>query len=147
MTEAHGKAVAVVTGASSGIGRATAVSFAQRGLSVLCVGRDQERLNETMATIGGEARAVSADISHPGGIETIAGEVGPRLVMAIAHCAGREALLGLAATDRESFVGVIDANLAAPFFLTQALLERLADGSAVVFVSSIAATCGSGGRP
>jgi 3-oxoacyl-[acyl-carrier protein] reductase len=66
---------AIVTGAATGIGRATAVLLAERGARVVAAGLQPERLRETVdaiAAAGGEAIAVDADVSDPGGIEAVA---------------------------------------------------------------------------
>ena len=69
----HGK-VAIVTGATQGIGRATAMRLAQEGAAVVLVARGAERLSETVAAIhaaGGRASAVTADVSTPEGCERV----------------------------------------------------------------------------
>src|SRR6059036_3037441 len=57
--------VTVVTGAGSGIGRATAIRFAEEGARVTCVDVAGDAVNETVATIGAAAHAVVADVSDP----------------------------------------------------------------------------------
>src|SRR6478672_11446053 len=57
--------VTIVTGAGSGIGRATAIRFAEEGARVTCVDVARETVEETAAAIGEAAHAVTADVSDP----------------------------------------------------------------------------------
>lgn len=139
--------LAVVTGASSGIGRACARAFAERGLKVVCIGRRKDPLEEAVSELeqsGTSATALVADVGTEEGVATIEQEVGATAesVGTLVHAAGRESTLTFAGTDRREFGEVIATNLAGPFFLSQALLPRFAEGAAVVFVSSIAAITG-----
>jgi NAD(P)-dependent dehydrogenase (short-subunit alcohol dehydrogenase family) len=130
---------AVVTGAGSGIGRATAQALAARGLSVFCVGRRPEPLRETAASIGDSARVVPADVSTDDGIGAVHDAVANDTVACVVHAAAVEGVLTLAETDRATFDELVATNLGGPFFLTRALLPAFGEGSAVVFVGSIAA--------
>jgi 3-oxoacyl-[acyl-carrier protein] reductase len=135
--------VAVVTGAGSGIGRATALALAARGLDVCCAGRRLEPLQETAGQLtGGRGCAVAADISTAGGVRAIAGAVGGASVAAVVHAAAIEGIVSLEDTTRPVFDRLVAVNLAGPFFLTQALRPMLADGSGIVFVSSVSALHG-----
>jgi NAD(P)-dependent dehydrogenase (short-subunit alcohol dehydrogenase family) len=55
----------IVTGASRGIGRATAIRLANEGASVLLVGRSEERLRETQTACGGRANVLALDLTDP----------------------------------------------------------------------------------
>lgn len=134
--------LAVVTGAGSGIGRATALALAARGLNVCCTGRRLELLQETAEQLGGRGRVVPADVSTGEGIRAIAGAVGTASVTALVHAAAIEGIVSLEETTRPVFDRLVAVNLAGPFFLTQALRPMLADGSGVVFVSSVSALHG-----
>jgi NAD(P)-dependent dehydrogenase (short-subunit alcohol dehydrogenase family) len=68
---------AVVFGASSGVGSATARLFAEHGAAVILTGRDGERLDEVRATVGHDARAVVVDGKDLGAIERFFAQVGP----------------------------------------------------------------------
>ena len=132
---------AVVTGAGSGVGRATAQALSARGLDVVCVGRRLEPLRETTGSIG-RGRAVAADVSTDEGIAAICDAVAGDSVAAVVHAAAIEGLVTLADTDRPIFDALVATNLGAPFFLTRALLPAFTDGASVVFVGSVAAVRG-----
>jgi NAD(P)-dependent dehydrogenase (short-subunit alcohol dehydrogenase family) len=134
--------LAVVTGAGSGIGRACAQLLAQRESRVICVGRRPELLRETVDMLGTAGTSVSADITTDDGVAAVADAVRHREVNAVIHAAGRESVTTLDATTRGEFDAVIATNLAGPFFLTQQLAPRLADGAGVVFVASMSARSG-----
>lgn len=136
------RAVAVVTGAGSGIGRAAARALAARDLDVVCVGRRPGPLEETVGQLGGGGRVAVADVSTAEGVRVIAGAVGGRPVAALVHAAAIEGIVSLEDTTRPVFDELVAVNLAGPFFLTRELRPVLADGSGVVFVGSISALHG-----
>ena len=129
----------VVTGASSGIGLATARALTAAGGSVLAVGRDEQRL----ADVG--AGAVLA-------LDLTADEAPARVVQAaldaygrldgVVHSAGVFEPMPFAEATRESLDRQWATNVRAPYLLTQAALPHLEAGASVVFVSSIAGHVG-----
>ena len=83
---------ALVSGAGSGIGRATALMLAQRGLEVVCVGRTRETLDATVKSItdtGGKAQTVVADRASQSVIMQVAHHLRGHSVLALVHAAGR----------------------------------------------------------
>lgn len=132
----------MVTGAGSGIGRATAVALGQRGLKVICVGRRRASLEATVLQLPGAGQTVVADVGTDAGVAAIAEGVGEQRISALVHAAGVDGVVSLDTTDRATFDHLVATNLAGPFFLTKALASRLGDASGVVFVGSIAATHG-----
>jgi len=136
---------AVVTGAGSGIGKACAEELGRRGLEVVCVGRRKSLLDQTVAeacAAGGQAVAAPADLTAQEGVQSVAALLAPGSVVALVHAAGRDSVTAFPDTSRAELDAVIATNLSAPFFLTQALVEKLSTGAGVVFIASIAALAG-----
>ena len=138
--------VAIVTGAGSGIGEATARLLAKQGLHVGLVGRRRERLAavvEAIEAAGGQAFAVPADLAlppSPGQIVDAVLEARGRLDV-IVNNAATYRLLPIEAFSLDDFDDVMAINLRAPYFLVQAALPALRSSPApvVVNVSSAAA--------
>ena len=132
----------VITGASSGIGRAIAIAIASNGGSVCLVGRDQERL-EAVAKISREtARSVlvhTADLSVDGAVEALAQRIAQefRALDILVHCAGARSTGTLEKTSVRELDSLYRTNLRMPFALTQALLPLLkSQQGQIVFVNS-----------
>jgi NAD(P)-dependent dehydrogenase (short-subunit alcohol dehydrogenase family) len=139
--------VAVVTGASSGIGAETARVMARCGARVLATGRDQARLGATLAGIeadGGEAVGVAADLTADGGVSAVAdaaAEFSDRIDI-LALPAGHLVMSSVAETAASTLDDMWGIHVRAPYLLTQALLPRLSDGATVLFYSSTVAQVG-----
>jgi 3-oxoacyl-[acyl-carrier protein] reductase len=134
--------MAVVTGAGSGVGQATAVALSERGLEVCCVGRRRGPLQKTLNQLRGSGQAVPGDVGTEAGVAAVAEELAGSSVVALVHAAAIEGIVALAETDRRTFDQLMATNLAGPFFLTQALLPLMAEGCGIVFVGSVSATHG-----
>ncbi|MDY7105079.1 MAG: SDR family oxidoreductase [Actinomycetota bacterium] len=131
---------AIVTGAGSGIGRATAVELGRRGLHVVAVGRTRETLDATCDAVrgdGGSAEAVTADVGADDTPAAVVAALGDRRVGALVHAAAHHDHQTFVDTTPVAFDRQVAVNLRGPFFLTQALVPRFADGAGVVFVGSI----------
>jgi 3-oxoacyl-[acyl-carrier protein] reductase len=145
MTILSGK-TALVTGASRGIGRASALALAKLGAQVLIhYGRardEAEAVAKEIRDAGGRARTVTADLSAPDGAHALAKEVraivGDRLDILVAN-AGISKAATIEETSIADFDDLFAVNVRAPFFLVQQLLPILGSGSSVVLVSSLAA--------
>src|SRR5690349_8279005 len=135
---------ALVTGASRGIGRATAAALARAGAHVLVHYGRSEREAESLVcesqTEGGRANAISADLGSPGGAALLAKQVrsiiGDRLDVLVLN-AGISKAARLADYTAEDFDNLFATNVRSPFFLVQQLLPILGDGSNIVVISSI----------
>ncbi len=145
MTPCNGK-TALVTGASRGIGRATALVLARSGAQVLVHyvrGAAEARgVVEEIQALGGRAEAISADLASPSGPRQLAAKVraivGERLDILVAN-AGISKAATLEETTVEDFDALFAVNVRAPYFLVKELLPILKEGSSVVFLSSLAA--------
>src|SRR5467141_2766584 len=145
MTSLSGK-TALVTGASRGIGRATALALAKAGAQVVVhYGNGANEADAVVAEIskaGGRAEAVGADLSAPDGAHKLAKQVraivGDRLDILVAN-AGISKAATIEATTVADFDKLFAVNVRAPFFLVQQLLPILGSGGSIVLVSSLAA--------
>src|SRR5271154_6672251 len=145
MTKLSGK-TALVTGASRGMGRASALALARMGAQVLVhYGSGVKEAEAVVAEIrkaGGRSDAVAADLSAPDGAHKLAKQVravvGDRLDILVAN-AGISKSATIEETTVEDFDRLFAVNVRAPFFLVQQLLPILSSGSCVVFLSSLGA--------
>jgi NADP-dependent 3-hydroxy acid dehydrogenase YdfG len=133
---------ALVTGASSGIGRAIALALAERGVDLCLVGRSRERLDtvaEEARKSGRSARPYRADLVQPEAIDDLVARIRAEVARLeiLVHCAGEIAVGELAHAPVEDLDGQYRANVRAPYTLTQGLLPLLAKaGGDIVFVNS-----------
>jgi glucose 1-dehydrogenase len=139
--------VAIVTGASSGIGVAIARALGEAGADVIVVGRDPDRLRrsaEGVHAVGARAREVRVDITADGAAQEIVGAAIEAFgrVDVLVHSAALFEPVPFRATSTESLDRQWEANVRAPFLLTQAALPHLDTGSSVIFISSIAGHVG-----
>ncbi len=143
---------AIVTGATSGMGAGSAVALARAGASIVAVGRDEQRLAETIAAVegaGGRAVPVQADLVDEGAperiVETALSEFGSLEILV--SCAGiyDSAAVGQDGVDT---LDVLDrqwaTNARAPYRLAEAALPHMSEGAAMVFFSSTMARFGIG---
>jgi 3-oxoacyl-[acyl-carrier protein] reductase len=142
----HRNKTALVTGASRGIGRATALALAETGAHVLVhYGRsaqEAESLVSEIQTKGGSANAISADLGSPNGAALLAKQalsiVGDRLDVLVLN-AGISKGARIADYTIADFDNLFATNVRSPFFLVQQLLPVLGEGSNIVVISSAAA--------
>lgn len=132
-----GKTV-LVTGASSGIGKATAIECSKMGATVIVTGRNEARLNDTLNQLEGEGHlAIAADITDEASITSLV-EACPCLD-GLVNNAGSTIMIPTQFITREKLQYVLDVNTIAPILLTQMLLKKkkLNRGGAVVITDSI----------
>lgn len=130
--------LAVVTGASSGIGAETARQLAAAGFEVICAARRSDRVESVAREIGG--RAVVCDVSDAEDVARLASEVGDRLDVLVNNAGGALGLAPAASTDVEDWRGMFESNVIGTLQVTQALLPALIASGAgtIVNVGSIA---------
>lgn len=132
-----GKTV-LVTGASSGIGRATAIDCARMGATVIITGRNEERLAATLAELEGEGhQSVAADLCAEGAIDEIVKGL-PEL-QGVVLCAGKGDTTPILFATRKKFDDIFAIDFFAPVELLRMLLKKkkLRGGSSAVIISSI----------
>ncbi len=145
MSNLSGK-TALVTGASRGIGRASALALAKAGAQVLVhYSSSEKEADAVVAEIrkaGGKADKVAADLRQAEGPHILAKRVraiiGGRLDILVAN-AGVFTATSIEDTKVEDFDKLFAVNVRAPFFLVQQLLTALCKGSSIIFTSSLAA--------
>jgi 3-oxoacyl-[acyl-carrier protein] reductase len=136
---------ALVTGASRGMGRASALALAAAGAQVLVhYGRGANEADGVVAEIrkaGGRADALAADLATADGSHKLAKQarsiIGDRLDILVANAGISKA--ATIETTVEDFDKLFAVNVRAPYFLVQQLLPVLREGSSVILVSSLGA--------
>src|SRR6201996_5228507 len=135
----HGEqAVAVVTGASTGIGEATARTLTAQGFHVVAVARRADRINALATEIGGTA--VVADVTDDAAIDRLAAGLN-RVDVLINNAGGAKGLAPVAEADLEHWRWMWETNVLGTLRVTRALLPKLIDSGdgLIVTVTSIAA--------
>ncbi|WP_418057928.1 SDR family NAD(P)-dependent oxidoreductase [Pimelobacter simplex] len=130
---------AVVTGASSGIGAATARRLAQEGFTVVCAARRTDRIEALAAEIGG--RAVVCDVTSADSVAALAAAVGPGLDVLVNNAGGAIGLAPVADADPDQWRQMYDVNVLGLMQVTQALLPALVASGAGTIVN-IGSTAG-----
>jgi NAD(P)-dependent dehydrogenase (short-subunit alcohol dehydrogenase family) len=135
----------LVTGSTSGIGRAAAEQFGNAGAHVIVTGRDEMRGREVVDAItsaGGEAHFIAADLSAPEGARNLAQAAGD--VDVLVNNAGIFPFGASHEIPMEDVSAVLDFNVVAPFTLTAKLVPGMIErgGGAIVNVSTMVASFG-----
>ncbi len=133
----------IVTGASSGIGRATAVRFGREGASVLAVGRDAKALDEVAGAVvkeGGRSATLVADVTESSAADTIVRTALDRFggLTTLVNAAGIIGSGNIETTTDEQWDAMMDINSRAPFRLMRAAVPALIQSKgSIVNVSSV----------
>lgn len=124
---------AVVTGASSGIGAATARALAAEGFHVFCAARRTDRVAALAAEIGGTA--VTCDVTDTASVAALAETVGPRLDVLVNNAGGAFGAEPVVESDVEEWRRMYDVNVIGLVQVTRALLPALLaaeDGAGII---------------
>jgi NAD(P)-dependent dehydrogenase (short-subunit alcohol dehydrogenase family) len=150
-SELSGK-TALVTGGTSGIGRAAALALARLGARVAVSGRDEQRGNEVVKEIreitaaGGDPKFISAELKDAASARALAARAIDQLgeVDILVNTAGMYPFGPTETMTEDDFDAVFDLNVRAVFFLVAALAPRMADcgGGAIVNLSTMMADQG-----
>lgn len=144
MSQGHNKRIALVTGASRGIGRAVAVELARRNWRVIAIARAKkalEALDDEIRTLGGEATLIPLDLRDTSAIDQLAAPLFERFgrLDGLAACAGA---LGSLTPTHQATPAIMDETLAVNFVANQRLIRALhpllreSDAGRAVFLTS-----------
>ena len=138
MTQLDGK-VALVTGASSGLGAAVATLFAERGASVFGIARDTQRMASVFADVPGGQYA-PVDITDPAACREAVQQCVQRFgrLDVLVNAAGFHQMRHTTGVTDEEWAYDLAVNLSAPFYLCRAAIPHLLDGGNIVNVASVA---------
>ena len=135
-----GKTV-LVTGASSGIGKATAIECSKLGAKLVITGRNEERLSQTLGELHGDGHmSIVANLEDEESLEYLA-EQCPS-INGLVNNAGSTIMVPTQFITRDRLMQVLEINTIAPIILTQKLLKKkkLGKGSSIVITDSISGT-------
>ncbi|GAA2792485.1 SDR family NAD(P)-dependent oxidoreductase [Crossiella cryophila] len=135
--------IVLVTGGGSGLGKAVAARFRAAEDTVFITGRDTHRLDRVAAELG--VKAIPCDATDPRQVARLAGELGPDLDVLVNMAGGNTDLDGTERPGtrleqlRGAWLANLEANLLSAVLTTEAVLDRLRPGGAIVNIGSIAA--------
>ena len=145
--------IAIVTGAAGGVGAATALLLARRGHDLLLnYNRNADGMREVLEACraaGADAHAMQGDVARDDACRALARAAAERWgrIDAVVNSAGTTRFVpisNLEGVSAQDFHDVFGVNAVGPFQLARAAAPHLAEGAAIVSVSSIAATTGNG---
>jgi NAD(P)-dependent dehydrogenase (short-subunit alcohol dehydrogenase family) len=144
-TTTEEKLIALVTGATAGLGKAVALRLARDGMTVIVVGRDTARgaaVVEEIAAAGGSARFIAADLSDPADIKHLADAAGE--IDVLVNNAGHSIWGPTEETSVEDFDALFASNVRAPYLLVAAFAPAMAakGSGSIVNISSMAGLIG-----
>lgn len=133
----EGKTI-LITGASSGIGRGTAIECSKMGARVVLNGRNEERLQETLTQLHGDGHiALVGDLTAEEDVNNIMGKM--PVLNGIVHCVGISQIKMVKFMDKSSLNRIFNTNVFGPVMLNSLLLKKrkIIKGASIVFISSI----------
>lgn len=136
----------LITGASSGIGRATAIECSKMGAICVITGRNEERLNEVMCELAGDNHSyIVADLVNTDSLNSLVNNA--PLLDGLVLCAGQGLMLPFPYCSREKYNALFDVNFFAPVELLRLMVKKkkLQLMSSVVMVTSVGGVESFGG--
>jgi NADP-dependent 3-hydroxy acid dehydrogenase YdfG len=133
--------LALITGASKGIGRATALKLAHEGIEILATGRnvpDLESLKDEISVAGGKCHIQPAELNKDSDLDVLCDEIkgsGKKLKLLV-HSAAVAKVGKVEDMKKADWQDVIETNLSTPFYLTQKCLPFMDNGSQIIFINS-----------
>ncbi len=128
----------LVTGASSGIGKATAIECSKMGAHLIIIGRNKKKLDETSRLLEGINHSqITGDLTNPDFIDELTNQLTP--LDGIVNSAGITSPLPFKFINKQNIDHIFSINFNAPALLTKSLVKykKIKNGGAIVFVSSI----------
>jgi NAD(P)-dependent dehydrogenase (short-subunit alcohol dehydrogenase family) len=134
--------IAVVTGASSGLGRAAAIALAEAGAQVMLAARRADRLAVTrkdIEALGGRARSAVLDVTDPGACAQVIGQTLAELgrLDVLVNAAGVGSLAPATRERPEDFRSVVETNLMGTYWMCQAAGRVMRAGASIVNIGSV----------
>ena len=135
--------LALITGASKGIGQAIALALASEKLEIVVTARNEQRLRAVIDEIkkqGGHSSYIPADLSEPDQLQQLVDDLKRKngKLDLLVHSAGIAHVAPAAELPPAQWQETIAVNLTAPFLLTQKCLPLLQKGSQIIFINSVA---------
>ena len=138
----QGKTI-LITGASSGIGKATAIECSKMGATVIAVGRNLERLQETLSIMNSDNNSYYVcDLTDSSSVDNMIASIPP--IDGLINNAGIGIVKPLKFINEEEFASLLQVDTIAPIILLQKMIKKkkIKKGGSVVFTSSMAALGG-----
>ncbi len=131
------KKTILITGASSGIGRACAIEASSLDANCILIGRNETELQKTKSLCKTESSILCADLTNSESIDTIISQI--PMLDGVVHCAGIINPKPIKFLKSQNIKEIFDINFNAPVLLTSSLLQKnkLNEGASIVFISSI----------
>lgn len=141
----------LITGASSGIGRACAIECSKAGAKILLFGRNEDRLTETIDSMKGEGKAFSVDLTNTDKVDEMMKSLEDDGVSidGVVHSAGISTTLPLRMITPDKIRPLFDVNVSSAIYLSKWVTRKKMvpdKGSSIVFLSSVMGSVGEKGK-